>query len=188
MEDGMSGNEFAFALIKPDGMEMGLRDQIREMLVADGKLSIIMEAEFSISPLQAARHYDKSDHWCQRLGAKRHDILSKRGGVSKTPTELGKEILAVIRENMTMGKVHAFILSGEQANATLRKIVGATDPAFAEPGTIRALSTDSMKIADEELRQVRNVIHASESPADARKEIMNLWPELSSLMQFLLFP
>lgn len=184
----MYDNEFAFAFIKPDGMTALLVEKIRTMLLTEGGFNIVMEAEFKIAPEQAVRHYDKNDQWCQRVGAKRHDILSKRGGVSKTPTELGREILKAVRETITQGPVHAFILSGKNANFRLRMLVGHTDPAFATVGTIRRLSSDSFKAAEEELRPVRNIIHASESPEDARKEIMNLWPELTPLMQFLLFP
>lgn len=184
----MCKKEFAFAFIKQDGLEAGLIDRIREILGASGRLTIIAEAEFSISPQQAAKHYDKNDSWCQRVGVKRHEILAKRGGVSKTATELGREILADVRAALTAGKVHGFILEGEQANSILRSIVGNTDPAYAAEGTIRALSSDSFKVAEEEMRPVRNVIHASESVQDARKEIMNLWPEFPALMQFLLFP
>lgn len=183
----MSSNEFAFAFIKPDGMKAGLTDKIRTMLIGGGRLNIVMEVELLITPQQAAQHYDKNDQWCQRVGAKRHDILSRKGGVSKTPTELGREILAAVRETITTAPVHAFILSGENTNAELRKIVGETDPAFAKEGSIRALSPDSFKVAEEEMRPVRNLIHASENPADARKEILNLWPELKPLMHFLLF-
>jgi nucleoside-diphosphate kinase len=183
----MQNGEFAFAFIKPDGMKAGLTDKIRAMLIAEGKLSVVMEVELLITPAQAAQHYDKNDQWCQRVGAKRHDILSRRGGVSKTPTELGREILASVRETITTAPVHAFILSGENANVELRKIVGDTDPAFAKTGSVRALSSDSFKVAEEEMRPVRNIIHASETPADARKEILNLWPELRPLMYFLLF-
>lgn len=183
----MSQHEFAFAFIKPDGMKAGLMDKIRGMLTSSGKLSIIMEVDLEITSAQAAVHYDKNDQWCQRVGTRRHDLLSNRGGVSKTPTELGREILAQVRETITGGAVHAFILSGEHANAELRKIVGSTDPAFAGEGSIRALSSDSFKAAEEEMRPVRNIIHASESITDARREILNLWPELKPLMQFLLF-
>lgn len=184
----MSQSEFAFAFIKPDGIAAGLTEKIRAMLIAGGRLSIVMEADFLITPAQAVRHYDKNDQWCQRVGSKRHDILSRKGGVSKTSTELGREILAAVRETITGSAVHGFILSGVNANAELRHIVGNTDPAFAEASTIRALSPDSFKVAEEEMRPVRNIIHASESITDARKEILNLWPELAPLMKFLLFP
>ncbi len=184
----MADIEFAFAFIKPDGMASELKDRIRGMLLASGKLTILAEAKFSITPLQAKVHYDKDDLWCKSVGTRRHEFIARRfGGVSKTPMELGREILSDVRGTIVGAPVYAFILYGENANAVLREIVGATDPEAAEEGTIRKLSSDSLALANEEMRPVRNIIHASESPNDAKREILNLWPEIRQLMQFLLF-
>lgn len=53
----------------------------------------------------------------------------------------------------------------------LRKIVGSTNPPDAAEGTIRSLSTDSLQKAEEENRGCHNLIHASDSPESADKEI-----------------
>jgi nucleoside-diphosphate kinase len=51
--------------------------------------------------------------------------------------------------------------------AHLRKVIGATDPAQAEPGTIRRLYAQSKE---------RNAIHASDSPENAAREVAFFFP------------
>ncbi len=62
---------------------------------------------------------------------------------------------------MTSGPIIAVALAREDAVAHLRKVMGATDPANAEAGTIRALYGTSIE---------RNAIHGSDSPENAHKE------------------
>jgi nucleoside-diphosphate kinase len=63
---------------------------------------------------------------------------------------------------MTSGPVVVQVLEGENAIARNRELMGATDPAKAEPGTIRA---DFAKSID------ANAVHGSDSPASAEREI-----------------
>ncbi|MDX1645968.1 MAG: nucleoside-diphosphate kinase [Longimicrobiales bacterium] len=63
---------------------------------------------------------------------------------------------------MTSGPVIPMVLEGQNAVVRLRETIGATDPAEAEPGTIRKLYAES---------KGRNAIHASDSDANAEKEI-----------------
>lgn len=56
----------------------------------------------------------------------------------------------------------AMVLEREDAIASLRKLAGATDPAKAAPGTIRA---------DYAIVTQKNIIHASDSPESANREI-----------------
>ena len=53
-------------------------------------------------------------------------------------------------------------LERDDAVAHLRKVIGATDPAQAEPGTVRKLFAESKE---------RNAIHASDSAENAAREI-----------------
>ncbi len=62
---------------------------------------------------------------------------------------------------MTSGPIIAVALAREDAVAHLRKVMGATDPANAEAGTIRALYGTSIE---------RNAIHGSDSPENAHQE------------------
>jgi len=67
----------------------------------------------------------------------------------------------------------------------IRKIVGATDPAKANEGTIRrTFSRDSLERAIAEKRAVRNVMHASGSSEEAEVEIARFTPPLGELKYF----
>jgi len=57
----------------------------------------------------------------------------------------------------------------------VRKLVGSTMPADAEMGTIRGdFSVDSAILANSQKRAVHNLVHASGTLEEAKKEI-NLW-------------
>jgi nucleoside-diphosphate kinase len=63
---------------------------------------------------------------------------------------------------MTSGPVMLMALAGENAVEKNRKIMGATDPKKADPGTIRALFGDNVG---------ENAVHGSDSPASAQREL-----------------
>jgi len=62
---------------------------------------------------------------------------------------------------MTSGKCMPMLLERADAVSSLRKTIGATDPAEAEPGTVRKLFAESKE---------RNAIHASDSDENAERE------------------
>ena len=62
---------------------------------------------------------------------------------------------------MTSGPCMPMVLEKENAVAALRAAIGATDPAQAEPGTVRKLYAESKE---------RNAIHASDSDENAQRE------------------
>ncbi len=68
---------------------------------------------------------------------------------------------------MTSGPVWPMCLERENAVAYLREVMGATNPADAAEGTIRALHGTSIE---------RNAIHGSDSPENAAKEIAFFFP------------
>jgi nucleoside-diphosphate kinase len=63
---------------------------------------------------------------------------------------------------MTSGAVIPMVLEAEDAVAELRAVIGATDPAEADEGTVRKLFAESKE---------RNAIHASDSDENAAAEI-----------------
>jgi len=63
---------------------------------------------------------------------------------------------------MTSGPVFIMKLERENAVKTLRKVIGATDPAEADPGTIRKDFAENKQ---------NNIIHASDSPENAEIEL-----------------
>lgn len=70
---------------------------------------------------------------------------------------------------ITSGPVLAMVIKGENAVAAVRQINGATDPLKAVPGSIRG---DFATSIDE------NVVHASDAPETAEREIGLWFPEL----------
>ena len=106
--------------------------------------------------------YDRFEKAGLRIVAARMEHLS---------AEKAGEFYAVHRERpffgelvafMTSGPVMVQVLEGEDAIAKNREVMGATNPAEAAPGTIRA---DFAKTVDE------NAVHGSDGPDTARQEI-----------------
>lgn len=103
-----------------------------------------------------------------RLERERFRVLSVRSLCLRR--EQAEAFYAVHRERpffhdlvrfMTEGPIWALALERENAVEHLRRIMGATDPAKAEEGTIRAEFGSSIE---------RNAIHGSDSPENARQE------------------
>lgn len=69
---------------------------------------------------------------------------------------------------MTSGPVVPMVLAADDAVPKLREVIGATDPAEADEGTIRALHAESKE---------RNAIHASDSDENAANEIAFFFSE-----------
>jgi nucleoside-diphosphate kinase len=69
---------------------------------------------------------------------------------------------------MTSGPVIPMALEADSAVSRLRDAIGATDPAQAAPGTVRALFAESKE---------RNAIHASDSDENAAREIAFFFSE-----------
>jgi nucleoside-diphosphate kinase len=74
----------------------------------------------------------------------------------------GRPFFEGLVDFMTSGPVVVQVLSGENAILANRELMGATDPAKAAPGTIRADFADAIDA---------NAVHGSDSPASAAREI-----------------
>ena len=73
----------------------------------------------------------------------------------------GKPFFQELVDHVTSGPVLLMVLQSSNAVETLRKVIGATNPLAAEPGTIRG---------DLSVSITANVIHASDSPENAKRE------------------
>ncbi|WP_155970320.1 nucleoside-diphosphate kinase [Nitrospira japonica] len=71
---------------------------------------------------------------------------------------------------MSSGPVVVLVLKGENAIKKNRELMGATDPAKADKGTIRAKHGTNIEY---------NAVHGSDSPETARVEIAYFFPEMS---------
>ncbi len=73
----------------------------------------------------------------------------------------GKPFFEDLVKTITSGKVVLMVLEGREAVQVVRKLIGATDPVKAEPGTIRG---------DYGLEITDNLVHASDSKESFEKE------------------
>jgi len=71
---------------------------------------------------------------------------------------------------MSSGPVVVLVLKGENAIKKNRELMGATDPAKADKGTIRAKHGTNIEY---------NAVHGSDSPETARVEIAYFFPEMN---------
>jgi nucleoside-diphosphate kinase len=81
-----------------------------------------------------------------------------------------KEWYPPLRQFITSGPLVALVLSGDSAIEVVRALVGATDGRKAAPGTIRG---------DFSLSNRENLVHASDSPESAAREISLWFPDLA---------
>ena len=79
---------------------------------------------------------------------------------------LDKPFFEPLVEFMTSGPCVPIVLHKENAVEEFRKLIGATDPAKAEDGTIRKLFAESLQ---------RNAVHGSDSDENAAKEISHFF-------------
>lgn len=82
---------------------------------------------------------------------------------------VGKPFYAPLVEFMGSGELVALVVEGHRAIEGIRTLIGATDPTAAAPGSIRGdLAADTGE------KVQRNLVHASDSPESAEREI-GLW-------------
>ena len=126
--------ERTISIIKPDGVEKNIIGEVFRRFEAAG-LQIVAARMIHLTREQAADFYA-----VHRERPFYEDLI----------------------EYMTSGPVMVQVLEGEDAIAKNREVMGATNPADADPGTIRA---DFAKSIEE------NVVHGSDGPDTARQEI-----------------
>lgn len=73
-----------------------------------------------------------------------------------------KDFFSDLFDFITSGPIVAMVVEGNQAISVIRKMMGATNPFEAEPGTIRG---------DYGLDLTKNLVHGSDSPESAEREI-----------------
>ncbi len=139
--------EKTLVLIKPDGVQRGLVGEIIRRFERVG-LKIVAMKLVHVDAEFSRKHY--AEH-------------------------VDKKFYPGLEAMITMGPVVALSLEGVDAIALVRKMVGATEPKSAAPGTIRGdFAHVSYGHADEKGIGVKNVIHASANEEDAKKELA-LW-------------
>ncbi|MEX2489758.1 MAG: nucleoside-diphosphate kinase [Pseudomonadales bacterium] len=97
-----------------------------------------------------------------RIIACRMENLTKEQARGFYAEHEGKPFYDELVEYMTSGPVVVQVLEGDNAIAKNREIMGATNPADAAPGTLRAEFADSM---------TANAVHGSDAPETAKREV-----------------
>jgi nucleoside-diphosphate kinase len=126
-------------MVKPDGVRRGLVGQIVSRLENKG-LTLAAMRMMVIDPELASAHYRE---------------------------HRDKGFYGELIQFITSGPVVAMVWEGREAPSVVRLLMGATDPAKAEPGTIRG---------DLALDLSQNVVHGSDSQESAEREIALYFP------------
>ena len=84
---------------------------------------------------------------------------------------IGKPFYEPLVEFMMSGPIVAIVASGNRVIEGFRSLAGVTDPTVAAPGTIRG---DLAR--DQGTKVVQNIVHGSDSPESAAREIQIFFP------------
>ncbi len=126
--------EKTLAIIKPDAVKKNIIGKIIERIEEEG---------FFINEMKMVR-------------------LTKEEAEGFYIVHKNKPFYDSLTDFMSSGKIIIMVLERENAIAHWRKVMGATDPALAEPGTLRHKYGFSIE---------RNAVHGSDSPQTAEWEI-----------------
>lgn len=177
--------ERSLVLLKPDAVQRSLIGEVVGRFERVGLKLAAMKMVMATEE-QLITHYNKSDEWYERKGKGIvADMEAHNIPVTKEPIEYGKDIIRNMVKYMTAAPVVAMVLEGNQSVGVVTKLVGTTEPSTSDVGTIRGDYTlDSYTHATIENRGVRNLIHCSESPAEAERE-MAIWFKEDEMMKYV---
>lgn len=169
--------ERTLVIVKPDAVKRGLIGEVISRIERAG-LRIVAAKMVWASREQMAGFYPSDESWLRSVGNKTLNSYREMGIDPKAelgtddPTEIGKMVKGWLIDYMTEAPILLMVVEGNHAVSVVRKLVGNTLPYKAEPGTIRGdFSSDSPDLANRERRSIRNLVHASDSPEEARREI-----------------
>jgi len=169
--------ERTLVLIKPDGVFRHIVGKIVSRF-EEGGLKIVGMKMVWVDEKFAEEHYKLDEEWAKNVFQKTKTTREKEGKdfPFNDHMQFGKLIQKWNMDFLREGPVIAIVLEGPHVIEIVRKIVGHTEPRQALPGTIRGdfASFESYERANDSERVLRNLIHASDSLASARREI-GLW-------------
>lgn len=176
--------ERTLVLLKPDTVQRALIGKIIDRFEGVG-LKIVGMKFVLPTKEQAYKHYVKSEAEIGALGNRSIEAKKKSDIIeTKDPKVLGQEIVDRLVTFLSAGPIVAIVLEGNQSIAITRKMVGSTEPLQSLPGTIRGDYTiDSYRMADDDKRSVRNLVHASSSLGDSDYEI-KVWFEPKEIIDY----
>jgi nucleoside-diphosphate kinase len=140
--------ERTLVLLKPDAVDRGLLGAIITRFENIGAKLVGMKLLVS-SKDTAKSHYTE-------------DLAKRRG----------EHVRELMIQMLTMGPIVAMALEGVDIIEVVRKMIGATEPKAAAPGTIRGdFAHVSYRYSDEKKLGMFNLVHASDSPENAAAEL-----------------
>ncbi|NCN52699.1 nucleoside-diphosphate kinase [Candidatus Parcubacteria bacterium] len=177
--------ERTFVILKPDTVQRGLVGEVIKRFERTGLKFTAMKM-FVPTEAQLQIHYNKDEEWFLKKGNRIiEDLTAHNLPVDKEPIEYGRDIIRTIVSYMTAAPVIGVVLEGNQAVGVVTKLVGTTEPSSSDVGTIRGdYTVDSYGHSSFENRAVRNLIHCSESPEEAEREIA-LWFTENEVMDYV---
>lgn len=165
--------ERTLIILKPDAVQRGLIGEIIKRVENKG-LKICAFKFNTPTKSQVFEHYNKDNTWFLKKGQKIVDDMKKNNlKIEKDAMEYGKDIIRALAEYMSSGPVLSMVIAGSKAVDIVTKMVGGTEPLTSDIGTIRGdFCIDSYELATiSKNRAVRNLIHCSECPKEAEREI-----------------
>lgn len=176
--------ERSFVAVKHDGVQRNLVGEIISRIERTG-LKIIALKMFVPDRERAIKHYGKDDAWCETKGARMIETFKSLGKeTNKTAIEYGREIIESVINYITVGPIVGLVVEGNQAVGIVKKLVGGTEPLTSDVGTIRGDYTlDSYALTDTDGRAIRNLVHCSDKPEEAEREIA-IWFKKEELINY----
>jgi len=173
--------ESCLVLLKPDCLQRKLSGTIISMIESAG-MDIVALKMMKPNEDLIGQHYQADPVWLINAGQKKIDHYREQGIIiDESPEMVGNGIRKKLIHTLAGKAIKAMIVCGPNAIQFLRKLAGSTEPLSAAFGTIRgSYSSDSYEMADAEDRTIRNLIHVSDCPKSAVREIKLWFPEYTN--------
>ncbi len=178
--------EQTLVILKPDAIQRSLMGTVISRIENTGLKFVAMKMLLPTAD-QCWTHYNKNDEWFMKKGTRIVDDRKAQNlPIEKEAMDYGKDIIKSNVDFFTSGPVLAFIVEGNQSVAIVKKLVGSTEPTTSDVGTIRGdLTVDSYALSSIDNRAVRNLVHCSDSPEEALREIP-IWFSEADILKYRL--
>jgi nucleoside-diphosphate kinase len=177
--------ERSLILIKPDGVQRRL---IGEIIGRFERAGLKLTAMKLVIPTaaQATEHYPSTNEWFVNVGKKffKEELARGEEVAEEKFIAAAQKVKEGLVKFVTAGPIVAMVWQGNHAVAVCRKLIGGTEPTTSDVGTIRGdFTIDSYSLANNANRAVRNLVHGSESPAEAERELQ-VWFDEKDLCNY----
>lgn len=181
--------EQTLILAKPDALQRGIVGEIIKRFETRG-FKVVGLKMIKPSAEHIKKHYLATREQLEGMGNKSLENLKqlsldvKKVMGTDNAMEIGKMINDWNFEFLSSSPVVAMVFEGPHAVEMARKIVGNTLPFKADLGTIRGdFSVDSSTLGNFNKRPIRNIVHASGSISEAKREISH-WFSPKEIFQY----